>query len=383
MDIYGEFCNALRLYLTGQPEDVRLYSAKLIRKYRKDNPEFAESLEKLLKASPTRTAADSIMRDSPAFNMGSKQIGASDFLLNPPIDQDTHLSLLSKVDTDASTLLMSESLQNELDNFIKERKKANILKKFNLKPVQSAIFIGKPGLGKSLSAKYLAKNLNLPLYKLDLATIMSSYLGKSGINLKAAFQFAKQNPCILFLDEIDAIAKTRNDSSDIGELKRVVTVILQELDSWETDSIIIAATNHPELIDHAIWRRFDTTIKFEPPTDTLLNKAIIFFSKESQETITKYLPLLSELYKGKSYADIESEIMKIRKILVLNGSIEIYLSSYITEQLKTNTIDKNHLKLIAKNCIMSTQMSVNKVSNLTGLHRNTIKNMIEGENING
>lgn len=383
MDIYGEFCNTLRLYLTGQPEDVRLYSAKLIRKYRKDNPDFAESLEKLLKASPTRTAANSIVRESPSFDMMEKRMNASSFSLNSPIDQDTHLSLLTKVEIDTSTLLVNETLKNELDAFIKERKKANILKKFNLKPVQSAIFIGKPGLGKSLSASYLAKNLKLPLYKLDLATIMSSYLGKSGINLKAAFQFAKQNPCVLFLDEIDAIAKTRNDSNDIGELKRIVTVILQELDSWETDSIIIAATNHPELIDRAIWRRFDSTIKFDTPTDALLSKAILFFSQESQEDVSKYLPLLSEIYKGKSFADIESEILKIRKVLILEEDIETYLSDYITKLIDTNTIDKNDLKLIAKNCISTTEMSVNKVSKITGLHRNTIKNLIEEENLNG
>lgn len=383
MDIYGEFCNALRLYLTGQPEDVRLYSAKLIRKYRKVNPEFADSMEKLLKASPTRTAANSVIRDSSAFNMMNKQIGTSSFTLNSPVDQDTHLSLLTRMETNVSTLLMSETLQIELNNFIKEREKSSILKKFDLKPIQSAIFIGQPGLGKSLSAKYLAKQLNLPLYKLDLATIMSSYLGKSGINLKAAFQFAKQNPCILFLDEIDAIAKTRTDSSDIGELKRVVTVILQELDSWESESIIIAATNHPELIDHAIWRRFDTTIKFEAPTDILLNKAITFFAKESEETITKYLPLLAALYKGKSYADIESEIMKIRKTLILKGDIEVYISNYITQLLNNHLVEKNDLKVIAKNCVVNTKMSINKVSNLTGLHRNTIKNLIEGENIDG
>lgn len=383
MDIYGEFYNTLRLCLTGQPEDVRLYSAKLIRKYRKDNPDFAESLEKLLKASPTRTAANSIVRESPSFDMMEKRMNASSFSLNSPIDQDTHLSLLTKVEIDTSTLLANETLKNELDAFIKERKKANILKKFNLKPVQSAIFIGKPGLGKSLSASYLAKNLKLPLYKLDLATIMSSYLGKSGINLKAAFQFAKQNPCVLFLDEIDAIAKTRNDSNDIGELKRIVTVILQELDSWETDSIIIAATNHPELIDRAIWRRFDSTIKFDAPTDALLSSAILFFSQESQEDVSKYLPLLSEIYKGKSFADIESEILKIRKVLILEEDIETYLSDYITKLIDTNTIDKNDLKLIAKNCILTTKMSVNKVSKITGLHRNTIKNLIEEGNLNG
>lgn len=383
MDIYGEFCNALRLYLSGQPEDIRLYSAKLIRKYRKDNPEFAEAIEKLLKASPTRSASSSIVRDSNNFDFKKMKNEPNQYSLGSPVDQDTYLSLLSKIETDVSTLLMNANLKKELDNFIKEREKANILKKFDLKPVESAIFIGEPGLGKTLSAKYLAQNLKLPLYKLDLATIMSSYLGKSGINLKAAFQFAKQNPCVLFLDEIDAIAKTRNDSSDIGELKRVVTVILQELDSWESESIIVAATNHPELIDHAIWRRFDSVIKFEAPKGEMLTKSILYFSKESKDKIEKYMPLLCELYKGKSFAYIESEMVKIRKTLILQEDIEVYLSDYIAKLLQTNSIDKNDLKLIAKNCILNTKLTINKVSNLTGLHRNTIKNFVEGSVENG
>lgn len=383
MDIYGEFCNALRLYLNGQPEDIRLYSAKLIRKYRKDNPEFAESIEKLLKASPTRSASNSIVRDSNTFDFKKVKNESNHYSLSSPVDQDTYLSLLSKIETDVSTLLMNANLKKELDNFIKEREKASILKEFDLRPVESAIFIGEPGLGKTLSAKYLAQKLKLPLYKLDLATIMSSYLGKSGINLKAAFQFAKQNPCVLFLDEIDAIAKTRNDSSDIGELKRVVTVILQELDSWESDSIIVAATNHPELIDHAIWRRFDSVIKFEAPKGEMLTKSILYFSKESKDKIEKYMPLLCELYKGKSFAYIESEIVKIRKSLILQEDIEVYLSDYIAKLLQTNSIDKNDLKLIAKNCILNTKLTINKVSNLTGLHRNTIKNFVEGGEDNG
>lgn len=379
MDIYSEFCNTLRLSLTGQPEDIRLYSAKLIRKYRKDQPEFAKSLEDLLKTSSTRTSATALVRDASTFDKIGKQLGAANLSPSSPIDQDTHLSLLSKVEINTSTILMNETLQQELDNFIKERRNSNILKEYNLKPIKSAIFIGQPGLGKSLSASYLAKNLNLPLYKLDLATIISSYLGKSGINLKAAFQFAKQNPCILFLDEIDAIAKTRNDSNDIGELKRVVTVILQELDSWDTESIIIAATNHPELIDRAIWRRFDSTITFDLPNEELLNKAILFFAKEAENRIRKYLFLLSEIFKGLSFADIESEMLRIRKALILGDDIEVYLADRITKLINSKNLDKSDLKSITLKCLASTDMSINKLSNLTGLHRNTIKNLIDGD----
>ena len=129
-----------------------------------------------------------------------------------------------------------------------------------LSPTRSAIFVGPPGVGKTLTARWLASQLGVPLYVLDLTAVMSSLLGRSGTNLRAALDFAKRSPCVLLLDEIDAIAKRRSDDTDIGELKRLVTVILQEVDEWPATGLLLAATNHAELIDPALWRRFDLVI---------------------------------------------------------------------------------------------------------------------------
>lgn len=118
-------------------------------------------------------------------------------------------------------------------------------------------------MGKTLSARYIAAQIDKPLWVLDLTTVMSSLLGKTGNNLRAVFDHAKQNEAVLLLDEIDLIAKRRSDESDVGELKRLVTAILQEVDNWPDTGLLLAATNHPELIDPALWRRFDAILRFE------------------------------------------------------------------------------------------------------------------------
>ena len=153
--------------------------------------------------------------------------------------------------------LLSGDVEDSLGQLIAERRQSDRLQAMGLTPTRSAIFVGPPGVGKTLTARWLAAQLKVPLYVLDLTAVMSSLLGKSGTNLRAAIDFAKREPCVLLLDEIDAIAKRRSDDSDVGELKRLVTVILQEVDEWPASSVLLAATNHPELIDPALWRRFD------------------------------------------------------------------------------------------------------------------------------
>ena len=107
--------------------------------------------------------------------------------------------------------------------------------------------------------------LNMPLVTLDLASAISSYLGRSGQNIKSLFEFTKSQNVILFLDEIDAIAKKRDDASDLGELKRLVNVLLKELEDCPVTCVIIGATNHPELLDRAIWSIFDREINVSMP----------------------------------------------------------------------------------------------------------------------
>lgn len=152
-----------------------------------------------------------------------------------------------------------------IETLIKEHSDPSALVSFGLTPSRAVSFTGPPGVGKTLTASYIASRLELPLVTLDIGNLMSSLMGRTGKNLQAALQEARQQPSVLFLDEFDAIAKSRGDDSDVGEAKRIVTVLLQGLDSWPAGSFLIAATNHPEMIDSAVMRRFDSTIHFPRP----------------------------------------------------------------------------------------------------------------------
>jgi AAA+ superfamily predicted ATPase len=147
------------------------------------------------------------------------------------------LASLIKVWNPSSTLeniYLSSDIRMALELIIKERSITNLnaLTSRGLKPVTTAIFQGHSRGRKVLSCKMASKAVKPPLYILDLTAVMSSYMGKTGNNLRKVLDFAKSHSCIIFLDEIDAIAKKRGDNSDVGELKRLVTILLQELESW-------------------------------------------------------------------------------------------------------------------------------------------------------
>ena len=130
---------------------------------------------------------------------------------------------------------------------------------------RSLLLSGPPGVGKTMAARWLAQSLALPLVTLDLSSVVSSYLGSPGRNIKSVLDYAKSGECVLLLDEFDAIAKRRDDDSDIGELKRIVNVVLVELDRWPDTSLLVAATNHPQLLDPAVERRFDRAVELGLP----------------------------------------------------------------------------------------------------------------------
>lgn len=351
-----------RLALAEQTEDVRLFVARLVRKYRDIDAELVEQINGYLKNKP--------VRKNPALRKGAPL--KEQFAL--PIDDESRLSLLKVFQDEVGGLqpLLAPDLENALKQLIHERAHVKTLLESGLQPTKSAIFVGKPGVGKTLTARWLASQLKLPLYVLDLTAVMSSLLGRSGSNLRAALDFAKQRPCVLLLDEIDAIAKRRSDDSDVGELKRLVTVILQEVDEWPAEGLLLAATNHPELIDPALWRRFDMTIEFLLPDSPAIHKAIRQFMGPDWSKFERWSEVLAFAFEGESFSDIERVIQRFRRAVALGMGKE---ADIVEEYIQSRAIDLERQRKIEFAVLLSkqTRLSQHAISSITGVSRDTIR----------
>ncbi|EPF68310.1 Prophage PssSM-03, putative ATPase [Pseudomonas syringae pv. syringae SM] len=232
-----------------------------------------------------------------------------------PVDADSRRSLLreeSNLVFEAEPI-WEKSIENQLFEVLLEREKAKDLIEAGLEPIRSLIFTGPPGVGKTLAANWLASKLNLPILTLDLASVMSSLLGKTGSNIKSVIDYAKSIPCVLLLDEFDAIAKRRDDDKDVGELKRLVNVLLQAIDEWPSTSIMIAATNHPDMLDPAVWRRFEVAINFFMASPVIIER--LFADASISKAVAQKL---AEYIGGSSYSDINRMVLSAKKKSVLN-----------------------------------------------------------------
>ena len=174
-----------------------------------------------------------------------------------PVDSDSRFPLIEHVRLVVEPpLVLSDQQSATLREFLSVAKSYAQLEAEGVDSAVSLLMYGPPGCGKSRLARHVASELGLNLYIARLDGLISSYLGSTSKNIRALFDFAANRPCVLFLDEFDAIAKLRGDTQELGELKRVVNSFIQNLDTIGKQSIILAATNHESLLDAAIWRRF-------------------------------------------------------------------------------------------------------------------------------
>jgi SpoVK/Ycf46/Vps4 family AAA+-type ATPase len=207
---------------------------------------------------------------------------------------------------------------------------------------------------------------------LDLTAVMSSLLGKTGTNLRAAFDHAKANSAVLLLDEIDAIAKRRSDESDIGELKRLVTVILQEVDQWPDTGLLLAATNHPELVDPALWRRFEAVLEFGQAEAAATHAAIQRFLGDDLPAFEPWLDIMATSLREQSLSDVERSITTMRRAMALHDES--------AEQLIQRTLLGKNAEMtraqrqdLAFSMAAQGQLSHHEISRLTGVSRDTIR----------
>lgn len=259
-----------------------------------------------------------------------------------PVQTDGQLALATVEDQmlEDPPILTAEA-QAAVDTLIDQRRQAARLIDLGLEPPKSLLVQGPPGVGKTMTARHLAGELSLPLVTIELAALMSSLLGQTGQNLRQLLDHARSFPCVLLLDEFDALAKRRDDQSDIGELKRLVNVLLLELERWPDTGLLIAATNHPQLLDPAVERRFDLTLTLTVPGQreraAILSRVL---QRAGLEVADDLLAACALAFDGISGAGIERETAAIARAAVLSsGDAATVIAQLAVDRLRAELGD--------------------------------------------
>lgn len=243
---------------------------------------------------------------------------------NLPVDGETHLHTVdvSHPMEDETSLLLPSAIATRISEFIANVQRYDELARVNAAMPSRLLAYGLPGTGKTKLARYIAAKLRLPLLTVRCDTLVSSLLGQTSRNLRRVFEFAQQRPCVLLLDEFDALASARGNDRDVGELQRVVIALLQNIDAIAESTVVIAATNHDRLLDPAVWRRFGFRVPMPIP-DTALRRQL--WAQFLLPYMTEEIDLdhLAGISAGITGANIEQVCLDTKRATVLAGAKEI------------------------------------------------------------
>jgi SpoVK/Ycf46/Vps4 family AAA+-type ATPase len=162
-------------------------------------------------------------------------------------------------------LVLPDALRTAVEELIEEQQRTEVLRAYGLEPRHRLLLIGPPGNGKTSLAEAISEALLIPLVVVRYEQVIGSYLGETAARLAKVFAFARSHRCVLFFDEFDAVAKERGDEHETGEIKRVVSSLLMQVDSVPSHAVVVAASNHPELLDRAVHRRFQLRLELPLP----------------------------------------------------------------------------------------------------------------------
>jgi SpoVK/Ycf46/Vps4 family AAA+-type ATPase len=200
-------------------------------------------------------------------------------------------------------IVLRDEVRDLILRVITENRSRARLERFGVSPRRRLLFHGAPGCGKTLAAAVLAGEMGLPLMTVRLDALFSRFLGATAVHLRAIFAEMPRRPAVYLFDEFDSVAKARGDSQDVGEMNRVVTAFLQLVDADVSGSILVAATNHVELLDRAMFRRFDAVVPFEKPSNDQL-EALLLLRLGSMGLSGAIAHSLAPRAEGWTFADV-------------------------------------------------------------------------------
>ena len=321
MEYFDIILALTRMALHGDQDRIQHQIERLCDALKQSDPKQSEKLARLLTRHKQKHDLAPMSLRQMRSSLDISELPGDTLSRSTPIptDRETGAPLVRLVfpdEHDKNVPLLESDLADAVADHLKEWDRLEDLARVGVKPNMSCLLFGEPGVGKTMLARFIGNQVRLPIVEARLDGLVSSFLGTTARNIGMLFDFAARHRCILFLDEFDAIAKARDDSQEIGEIKRVVNALLQCLDARKDQGFTLAATNHEHLLDPAVWRRFDACIQIPKPNSNI--RAVML--KQFLAPIflpDSYIRMLVWLTEGMSGSDLESFIAGGKRYLVL------------------------------------------------------------------
>ncbi|MHC0551408.1 AAA family ATPase [Salinicoccus sp. CNSTN-B1] len=362
--MYVELIKIIEGGIENDRQKVMNYSKKMIDVLESTgDTSVARNIERLLKSKNTR-------------------LSTLDSLTAKPLDKDSSLDMVEvSIPTESDESLYFDYLiEKEVSDFLEGISMKEDFLKHGLNIENRLLLYGPPGTGKTSLARFISLQTGLPLVTVKLDALISSMLGSTAKNIRKIFEYSSRQPCILFLDEFDVLAKVRDDKNELGELKRVVNSLLQNIDYFSNDSILIAATNHEKLLDTAVWRRFNTVLQLSLPSNALRKDIIQEYSKILPTDYlhdSKKLNQLSDSMVDLSPADIKNIIQKTAKRAIISGQNKLHYSNIVYQTYTTKSSSNLTNEEVIKDLLFY-KVPQREIASLLNVSLRQVRNIVQG-----
>ena len=231
------------------------------------------------------------------------------------------------------SLILPDPVVRLCEQYIQEQFRADLLRSYGLEPRSRILLIGAPGTGKTSLAEAIAESMMLPLFIVKYDNIIGKYLGETASRLRKLMDYASTRKCVLFFDEFETLGKERGDSHETGEIKRVVSSLLLQIDDLPSHVTVIAATNHPELLDKAVWRRFQIRMNLPMPSRAKISLWLERFQQKHNVDFEYANETIAKKLHGFSFAEVEEFGLSVLRRHVLSLP-DKNLKAIVADELK-------------------------------------------------